>query len=136
MGQIKKRGSVPLSLSLYDLNHCLRGTGLTFEGLPEEKQNEILFYLGMDIGSCVEWFPCIHRTKFKPNNEPEEGILLTGVERVDSVWFLTGKASLENRINRHASSGFNIELRVMSATSNFTADIVDHIANKRDRKKD
>lgn len=136
MEQIKqKKGSVPKSISVYDLDVCLEVVGKRFEELDKADQDEILFYLGMDVKADMEWYPCLHRTQFKPNNEPNTGILITGVERVDDEWFWGGKASLENRINRHAGSGFNTELRIMSATSNFTADICDHVQNKRDTKR-
>lgn len=136
MEQIKtKKGSVPLSISVYDLDHCLAASGTTFEELNESQKAEILFYLGVDTRVPIELYPCIHRTRFKPNNEPHEGVLLTGVERVDDEWFWSGKASLENRINRHSASGFNTELRIMSATSNFTADICEHVQNKKDTRK-
>lgn len=134
MEQKTKKGSVPLSLSLYDLDHCLKDAGLTFSELPSDKQAEILFYLGMDTRSDIEWYSCIHRTKFKPNNEPYEGYLITGVERVDDEWFWSGKASLDNRIARHSKSGMSYELRIMSATSTFTADICDHVKEKKDKK--
>lgn len=134
MEQIKrKKGSVPISISLFDLNYCLSGTGLVFEELDHAQQCEVFHYLGVDVYSDIEQFECLHRTKFNTNNEPWFGVLFTGVERVDEEWFWTGKASLENRINRHAGSGFNVELRMMSATSNFTADICEHISKGKDR---
>lgn len=136
MEQIKqKKGSVPRSISLFDLDACLAIVGKRFAELDKVEQDSILFYLGMDVKADMEWFPCLHRTQFKPNNEPHDGILITGVERVDDEWFWGGKATLENRINRHAGSGFSTELRIMSATSNFTADICEHVQNKRDTKK-
>lgn len=101
---------------------------------PEE-QNEILKFIGFDIQVDAEWYPCLHRTKFKPNNEPHEGILITGVERVDREWMLFGKPSMENRINQHSGTGFNTELLIMSAQSNFTADICNHVRGGKDTEK-
>lgn len=131
----QKKGSVPLSISIYDLDYCLASVGVTFESLLSHEQDAILYYLGIDMQVPLEVFECLHRTKFKPGNEPHYGTLITGVERVDAQWFWSGKASLENRINRHTNSGFSTELRIMSATSNFTADICEHVQQKRDTHK-
>lgn len=122
-----KKGSVPISISRYDLDVCLMPVGKKFVELDDHERESILYYLGVDTRVEIEEFECLHRAKFSPNNEPVEGVLLTGVERVDEAWFLSGKATLENRINRNSCSGFNTELRMMSAQSNFTADIVNHI---------
>lgn len=134
MEQVKiKKGSVPLSVSVFDLDYFLAPSGREFYELTEEEQHSILNYIGIDTAVELEVIEVLHRTKTKPPSEPHFGKLITGVERIDEEWMLSGKCSLENRMSRHVASGHNLEMIRMSSQSNFTDEMINHMKTKRKR---
>lgn len=104
---------IPFSVSYYDVDHVLSAVGKSVGDLTKQEVEEILFFLGMEIGD-IEIENVMHRPIRSPNNEPWLGNRFLGVERQDKAWLFSGQSSLENVIASQTDMTHKKDLVLMS----------------------
>lgn len=122
-------------LSQFDIDKVLGDIGKTLKDFPCQEVEDALFSIGFDRKGLEVEHDILHRPMFSVNNEPWLGSRIIGFERQDREWLFSGRSTLENIIGSQKDSDHRRDLAMMSAQSNNTATIIEHIENKRDVNK-
>lgn len=129
----RKDGSwhgVPKYVSAYDLHKALKLNHN--DVIPNDVLLCYLYELGIDTEnhSVIEqqaW----HRPISAPTNSPIYATRWVGQERTDRAWVESGNASKEVRIAAANFSDLGSELEILGRQSNFTAEILEHMVEKK-----
>lgn len=118
---------VPICISVFDIEYALAKAGMPeLESFSKEHLAEALYSIGFDK-NFIEIDEVLHRPIYSKNNEPWFGKRFVSFERQDREWMFSGKSSLENVINSQEDSEHKKDLMLMSAESNNTLEICEHI---------
>lgn len=122
--------SVSKSVSAYDLHKALN------LGKDDQIKDDVLLLYLWELGIDVENFAVVeqviwHRPLSAPTNSPIYATRWIGQERTDKEWIDSGFASKEARLATANFSDLATEIEKLGRQSNFTAEIVQHMKDKK-----
>ena len=122
MNMNENYGTVPRSISFYDLKHTPGAIGIMTRNIKEEV-DALLWQFGFDTKYGVDFVERTHRAL--TTNQPITGVRIEGVERQDREWLESGLASTEAKIESCKDKTLRDELLKLNKTGTSDKAMVD-----------